>query len=298
MELSLPTVKDKPLSLQEDKKPLPFVMPLVANPNVRDPMSAPWSPVQSGPSTPVAGLAYLPAVTKFKRDNQLLGTAHTSSGLFTPLEGSGSSSPSPSDTATPEDRPGVHAETEVPVVEDDEQHLGEQATSALASPMTASPEISKVEPEVVPTGSPEDDGWGDIPRLPTPPTELVDYGGEGLPAGPVTRVFFQPESNNNVECLDTRSEANRDDDIKDSGTFPALAIDIPRGENGGAPGSNDTKPFVHTTDDTIKDLPEVTETDPFKLIGANSTVALGAAVSGNDESSIASSSPDEKRTPR
>ena len=271
-------------------------MPLVANPNVRDPMSAPWSPVQSGPSTPVAGLAYLPAVTKFKRDNQLLGTPHTSSGLFTPLEGSGSSSPSPSDTATPEDRPGVHAETEAPAVEDDEQHLGDQVTSALASPMTAPPEIPEVDPEVAPTGSPEDDSWGDIPRLPTPPTEVVDHGGEGLPTGPVTRVFFQPEeSNDNVGCLDTRSGADHDDDTKGSGTFPALAIDTPRGENGGAPGSNDTKPLVHTTDDTTKDLPEVTETDPFKLIGTNSTVASGAAVSDNDESSIASSSPDEER---
>ena len=259
-------------------------------------MSAPRSPIQSGPSTPVAGLAYLPAVTKFKRDNQLLGTAHTSSGLFTPLEGSGSSSPSPSDTATPEDRPSVHAETEVPVVEDDDQHLGEQATSALASPMTTSPETPEVEPEVVPT---EDDGWGDIPRLPTPPTEVVDHGEGGLPTGPATRVFFQPEqSNDNVGDLDVRSEVDHDDDPKDGDALPTLATDAPREESGDAPGSNVTKPFVHTTDDTTKDLPEVIETDPFKLMGNDSTVAPNPAANDDDESSIASSSPDEERTPR
>jgi hypothetical protein len=269
-------------------------MPLVANPNVRDPMSAPWSPVQSGPSTPVAGLAYLPAITKFKRDNQLLGTTHTSSGLFTPLEGSGSSSPSPSDTATPEDRPGMHAEMEVLVVEDDEQHPGEQATSVLASPMTVSPEIPEVEPEVVPAASSEADGWGDIPRLPTPPAEVVDHGEGGLPAGPVTRVFFQPESNDNVGDLDARSKA----DCEDGDALPALATDTPREEQGATPGSNDAKPSVHTTDDTTKDLAEVTETDPFKLMGNDSTIAPNAAADDNDESSIASSSPDEEETPR
>jgi hypothetical protein len=118
-------------------------------------MSAPWSPVQSGPSTPVASLAYLPAVTKFKRDNQLLGTTHTSSGLFTPLEGSGSSSPSPSDTATPEDRPGVEAETEVLVVEDDEQHPGGTGYFGVGLPDDCSPEIPEVEPEAVPAAPPK-----------------------------------------------------------------------------------------------------------------------------------------------
>lgn len=296
----MPTVKDKPLNSQEkEKESLPFIMPLVANPDVRDPMSVPWSPVQSGPSTPIAGLAYLPAVTKFKRDNQLLGTAHTNSGLFTPLEGSGSSSPSPSDTATPEDRPGVHAEMEVSVVEDDEQHLGEQATSVLASPMTTSPKVPEVETEVVPTGSSEDNGWGDILRLPTPPTETADHGEEGLSIRPVTRVFFQPEEpNSNVGDPSARYEVDRDDETKGGDALPELAMDTPREGDVDAPGSNDTKPLAHTMDNTTKGLPEVTETDPFKLVGNDNTFAPDAAASDNDDSSIASSSPDEKQTPR
>lgn len=295
----MPTVKDKPLSSQEkEKESLPFIMPLVANPDVRDPMSAPWSPVQSGPSTPIAGLAYLPAVTKFKRDNQLLGTAHTSSGLFTPLEGSGSSSPSPSDTTTPEDRPGVHAETEVPVVEDDEQHLEEQAASMLAPP-TTSPEIPEVETEVVPTSSSEDNGRGDILRLPTPPTEAADHGEEGLLIRSVTRVFFQPEEpNDNMRDPGARSETDHDVATKGGDALPELATDTRREGNVDDPGSNGTKPPAYTTDNTTKDLPEVTETEPFKLVGKDNTFVPDAAANDDDDSSIASSSPDENQTPR
>lgn len=259
-------------------------MPLVANPNVRDPMSAPWSPVQSGPPTPVAGPAYLPAVTKFKRDNQLLGTANTNSGLFTPLEGSGSSSPSPSDGATPEEL-SPSAETKITVVEEDEQHPEERATSVLASPTTALPETTEVEPEAVPASLSEGDGWGDIPRLPTPPTERED-----LPTGPVTRVFFQPEAPGDVGGLDARTEADRSGDA-----LPALVVGIPREGNGNAAGLGDVKPLFHTTHDT--DLSEVTD-DPFKLMGNNSTVAPGAATNDDDGPSIASSPPDEERTPR
>ena len=273
-------------------------MPLVANPNVRDPMSAPWSPIQSGPPTPVAGLAYLPAVTKFKRDNQLLGTAHTGSGLFTPLEGSGSSSPSPSDTTTPEVQSGANVETEAPAAEDNEQHLGEQAISILTSSITTSPGNAEVEPEVVPADPSEDDSWGDIPRLPTPPTEIMDYSEGDLLNGPVTRVFFQPDESNDMGGFDTRSEADHDNDTKDGDALPALAADTPSEEDGDAPGLSGAKSLVHTADDTT-DLPEVTEVDdPFKLMGNNSTVALGAVVNDDDGSSIASSSPDEEQTPR
>jgi len=262
-------------------------MPLIANPNVRDPMSAPWSPVQSGPSTPVTGLAYLPAVTKFKRDNQLLGTAHTSSGLFTPLEGSGSSSPSPSDTGTPEDRADAEAETEVPLVEDDEQPGEEQAAWALTSPapVTGSPEVLEVEGDYVPTGPPEDDDWGEIPRLPTPPAEIVDRVEEALPTGPTTRVFFQPseEYGGDAEDLHAQDKTDRNDNTKDRDTLPVLEVGGPREENEDAPGLNDA--LVHTM-------------DPFQLMGNNSIVAPGAVVNDNDESSIASSSPDEGETPR
>ena len=263
-------------------------MPLVANPNVRDPMSAPWSPVQSGPPTPVAGLMYLPAVTKFKRDNQLPGTTNDSSGLFTPLEGSGSSSPSPSDDgATPEDQLSPDAETEITVVEVDEQRLEERATLVLTSPTTTLLETTGVEPEAVPPSLSEGDGWGDIPRLPTPPTERED-----LPAGPVTRVFFQPEAPGDVGGLGARTGTDRDGDA-----LPALAVDTPREGNGDPSGLGDTKPLFHTTGDT--GIPKVTEPDdPFKLMGNNSTVAPGAATNDDDGSSIASSSPDEERTPR
>jgi len=283
VEFSPSVVKDKPLDTQEEQKESPpFIMPLVANPNVRDPMSAPWSPVQSGPSTPVAGLAYLPAVTKFRRDNQLLGNAHTSSGLFTPLEGSGSSSPSPIDTVTPEDRSGVDVETEAQILEDDEQHQEEQATPVPASPMTTSLEIPEVEPEDTPTGLSEDDGWGEIPRLPTPPAEITEHVESVLSTGSATRVFFQPEPSENVSGPDVR--ADRSDDTKD-GDLPVLAADILRKEKGDTPGLDTAKPLAHTTD------------DPFKLMGNNSTVVPGAAANDDDES-YASSSPGEELTPR
>lgn len=274
-------------------------MPLVANPNVRDPMSAPWSPVQSGPSTPIAGLAYLPAVTKFKRDNQLPGTSHTGSGLFTPLEGSSSSSPSPSDTATPEGRPGMDVQTEVLVDEDGEQHQ-EQATSVLSSPVTPSPEILEVESEAVPTGPSEDDDWGDIPRLPTPPAEIVDDVERDLPTGPVTRVFFQPkESSENAEGIDGLGGIDHGGSTKDYDALPAVAPDTPREENEDDPGLNDVERLVHTMDDAAKAFPGVTETnDPFKLTGNDSTVAPGAVACDNDETSVASSSSDEEETPR
>jgi hypothetical protein len=271
-------------------------MPLIANPNFRDPMSAPWSPVQSEPSTPVAALAYLPAVTRFKRDNQLLGTAQTSSGLFTPLEGSGSSSPS--DSVTPEDRADAEVEVEeVLVVENDEEPKEGQATSVLASPMTGSPEISEVEPEAIPTGSPEDDDWGEIPRLPTPPAEMVDDFEEDLPTGSATRVFFQPEEPS--EGLDARSEVDRDYNTEGGDALPMVAADVPYQENEGVPGLDDAETLVLTTDVTTKRLSEVTETvDPFKLMGNDSTVAPGAVMDDDDDSSIASSSLDEEDTPR
>lgn len=183
-------------------------MPLIANPNVRDPMSAPWSPVQSGPPTPVASLACLPAVTKFKRDNQLLDVVHSSSGLFTPLEGSGSPAPSPSDTASPEGRPGVEAETEIPVVDDDEQH------------------------NATPTGLPGDGGWEEIPRLSLPPAEIVDHVEGTLTATPATRVFFQPvKPSDSVEGFDAQSEANSDDGVRDDDGLPLIhpSVDATKG---------------------------------------------------------------------
>ena len=270
-------------------------MPLVANPNVRDPMSAPWSPIQSGPSTPAAGLAYLPAVTKFKRDNQLLGTSHTSSGLFTPLEGSGSSSPSPSDTATPEDRAGAEVETEVQIVENDEQPKEEQVTSVLASPVTGLPEIPEVEPEAVPTGPHEDDDWGEIPRLPTPPAEMIGHIERTLPSGPATRVFTQPEEPSyDANHFSTRTEADNDDDTKDSDALPVVASDTLHEENGNVPES-----LFRTPENTTKGLPEVTEADDsFKLMGNDGTVTPGVVVDDSDDSSIASCSIDEVETPR
>jgi len=293
-----PTVKDKLSDSKEtQKEPLPFIMPLIANPNVRDPMSAPWSPVQSGPSTPVAGLSYLPAVTKFKRDNQLLGTAHTNSGLFTPLEGSGSSSPSPSDTTTPEDRAGAEPETELLVVEIDEQPEEEQATSVSTSPMPSSQEILEVEPEAVPIGPPEDDDWGEIPRLPTPPAEMVDLVEGALPAGPATPVFVQPvESIGNDDGSGVLTTANHDGDTEKDGAPPAIAEGVPR--------SNDADPLFNKISNTNESLAEFTETDdPFKLMGNDSTIAPGAVADDNDASSIASSSitsssVDEEETPR
>jgi len=272
-------------------------MPLIANPNVRDPMSAPWSPIQSGPSTPVAGLSYLPAVTKFKRDNQLLGTAHTSSGLFTPLEGSNSTSPSPSDPTTPEDRTGADIETDVVVIEIDEQPKEEQVTSVSASPVPASPGILEVEPEAPPTGPPEGDDWEEIPRLPTPPAEMVDHVEGALTAGPATPVFVQPaESSGNIRGHCVLTEADRDGDTEGDDAPPAIAED--------APISDDADSLFHKTDEVTKCLPEVTETDdPFKLMGNDSTIAPGAVANDDDDSSIASSSItsssiDEEETPR
>ena len=272
-------------------------MPLVANPNVRDPMSAPWSPVQSGPPTPVACLSYLPAVTKFKRDNQLLGTAHTSSGLFTPLEGSGSSSPSPSDTTTPEDRTGVEVETELLVVEIDEQPKEEQATSVSPSPTPGPPGIPEVEPEVSPTGPPEDDDWEEIPRLPTPPAEMMDRLEGAFPAGPATPVFVQPvESSGNVAGPGSLTEAGRDSDTEKDDALPAIPEDVPR--------FNDIDPLFHKTGNTTKSPPEVTEPDdPFKLMGNDSSIAPDAVADDDDDSSavsssLTSSSIDEEETPR
>jgi len=293
-----PTVKDKLSDSKEaQREPLPFIMPLVANPDVRDPMSAQWSPVQSGPSTPVAGLSYLPAVTKFKRDNQLLGTTHTSSGLFTPLEGSGSSSPSPSDTTTPEDRAGAVAEAEVLVVEIGEQPEEEQATSVSASPVPHSQGILEVEPEAAPAGPPEDDDWGEIPRLPTPPAEMVDLVEGALPAGPATPVFVQPvEPSGNDEGRGTLTMADHDGDTKKDGAPPAIAEGVPR--------YNDADPSPYKTRNANKSIREVTETDdPFQLMGNDSTIAPGAVADDNDASSIASSSItsssiDEEETPR
>jgi hypothetical protein len=162
--------------------------------------------------------------------------------------------------------------------------------------MAGSPEIPEVEPEAVPTG----DGWEEIPRLPTPPAEIVDHVEGALPTGPATRVFFQPkEPSNNVEGLDVRTEADYDGDSKDGDALPAVAAGSPHEGNEDASGLNDVEPLVRTTDDTTKGLPEVTETDdPFKLMGNDSTVAPGAVVNDNDDSSIASSSLDEEETPR
>lgn len=293
-----PTIKDKPSDSKEtQKESLPFIMPLIANPDVRDPMSAPWSPVQSGPSTPIAGLSYLPAVTKFKRDNQLLGTVHTSSGLFTPLEGSGSSSPSSSDTTTPEDRAGAGAETELLVVEIDEQPEEERATSVPTSPMPGSHGVLEVEPEAAPTGPPEDDDWGEIPRLPTPPAEMVGLVEGALPAGPATPVFVQPmEFSGNAEVLSVLTTADHRGDTGKDDLPPTIAEGISR--------SNDADPLFHNTDNTDKRFSEVTEMDdPFKLMGNDSTIAPGAVTDDNDASSIASSSVtsssiDEEEPPR
>lgn len=291
---------DKPSDSTEPQKgPLPFIMPLIANPNVRDPMSAPWSPVQSGPSTPIAGQSYLPAVAKFKRDNQLLGTAHTSSGLFTPLEGSGSSSPSPSDITTPEDRASAGVDTEVSVVEDDERPKDEQASPVSGSPIAGSPEIPEVEPEDVLAGPPEDDDWGEIPRLPTPPAEIVDRVEESFPTDSATRVFTQPEEPyGGIVVLDTPTEAHRTYVTNVDNTLLVVVADTPHEGNEDAPGLDDVKPLLCQTNGATKDLPEVTETDdPFKLLGNDSAIAPGAVASDSDESSIASSFLDEDETP-
>ena len=293
-----PTVKDKPSDSEEaQKEPLPFIMPLIANPNVRDPMSAPWSPVQSGPSTPVAGLSYLPAVTKFKRDNQLLGIVPTNSGLFTPLEGSGSSSPSSSDTTIPEYRAGAEARTEVLVVEIDEQPEEEQSTSASVSPVPDSRGILEVEPAATPTGPPEDDDWGEIPRLPTPPAEMVDLVEGALSAGPATPVFAQPvESSGHDEGFGVPAMAHHDGDTEKDCALPAIAEGVQR--------FNGADALFHKTDNTNRSLTGVTETDDlFKLMGNDSTIAPGAVSDDNDASSIASSSItsssiDEEETPR
>lgn len=292
-----PNVKDEPLYSQEaQKKHLPFVMPLVANPNVRDPMSVPRSPAQSGPSTPVGNLAYLPAVTRFKRDNQLLAAAHSNSGLFTPLEGSGSSSPSPSDTATPEDPTCAEVETEAPTVDDSGQHRKEWAASVAVSPIRDSPDVGDVEHQAIPTGPPEDDDWGEIPLLPRLPVEIVDHV-EGTPATvPATRVFFQPEAPDyNVGGSDVRSEADRD-----GCASLMVAADASHEERcQDTQGLNNLEPSVHLTDHTARDLPESTDADhPFKLMGNSSAIPTDAVTNDDDASSISSSSPDEEQAPR
>lgn len=253
-------------------------MPLIANPDVRDPMSAPWSPVQSGPSTPVAGVACLPAVTKFKRDNQLLGVPHSSSGLFTPPDGSGSSSPSPSDTATPEDRPSMEVETEMPVAGDDGRHQEGQTTPMVAPPASGSPEVQGVESNAIPADLSEDGGWEEVPRLSMPPIETADHLEGTLTAVPTAREFFQPvESSDNV-VEDVPRKGNQCQDVQ---------------------GLGNPKPLVYPSDDTTKDdLEEVIETDdPFKFMGDSSAVTPGAVANNDDVSSISSSPPDEK-TPR
>ena len=254
-------------------------------------MSAPWTPVQSGPPTPVDILACLPAVTKFKRDNQLLGVTHSSSGLFTPLDGS-SSSPSPSDTVTPEDRPGVGIETEMPVIDDDERHREGRTTSMVGSPATGSPEIKEVESSAIPAGLPKNGSREEVPRLSMPPAEILDHVEGTHTAVPTTRVFFQPvEPSDNVVDFDARSEANPDDGVRDDNVLPTVAADTPRKETQYQDGRGLDKPLVHPSWDTMKDLSEVTETDdPFKLTG-------NAVTNDDDVSSIRSSSPDEK-TPR
>jgi hypothetical protein len=235
-------------------------MPLIANPNVRDPMSVQWSPVQSGPPTPVAGPECLPAATKFKRDNQLLGAAHSSSGLFTPLEGSGSSSPSPSDTATPEDPPVAEVEPEIPAVKDNGRHREGQATSMVALPVSEPPEIQVVESTVI---HPEGCDWGEVPRLSIPPVEVEDHA-EGTPAAvPAARVFFQPaEPGDNVDGFDARSEASPGDGFRVDDNL------LRKGKQcQDARGSDKPKP---------------------------STVAPGALANDSDASSISSPSSDEK----
>lgn len=290
------TLKDE-LSISQgaQKNPLPFVMPLVANPNVRDPMSAPWSPVQSEPSTPVASLLYLPAVTKFKRENQLPGVVHSSSGLFTPLEGSGSSSPSPSDTATPEDRPEGQVEAEALSADDDGQRREEPATCVVVRNL---PDIQGAEPEATPV-SPHDGDWEEIPRLPELPAETVDHVVATPPAA--TRVFFQPvEFNDDAEDIGARSETDPDNGAQDVDTPRAvvadshheegLAQDVQRQDN--------PEPSVHPSD-TRNDPPKVIETEnPFKLVENNCVAAPGTVTNDNDVPSVSPPSPDEEKTPR
>ena len=225
------TVKHKLFNSQEaQKKSPPFVMPLIANPNVRDPMSAPRSPDQSGPSTPITSLVYPPAVAKFKRDNQLLGVTHSSSGLFTPLEGSGSSSPSPSDTVTPEDQSGAEIEIETPVLDDDGQRREEQTSPNVVSPARVSPEFQDVETNAIPTCPPKGGGWEGVARLPMPPAEIVNRLEGTSTAVPATQVFFQPvEASGNVEGSDTRGEVNPDGVRND--VSPVIVADALRKEN-------------------------------------------------------------------
>lgn len=269
-------------------------MPLVANPNVRDPMSAPWSPVQSGPPTPVASVAYLPAVTKFKRDNQLVGVAHSSSGLFTPLEGSGSSSPSPSDTATPEDQPGGEDQTEGPGVDGEGKDREGRATSVVVSPIGD----QCVKPEAILANPPEDGNCEEIPRLQKLPDDTMD---PVITTPTATKVFCQPvESNGNVEGLRARSEADPDDSQYGDG-IPVIVADSPREEEQcqGVRGLDDSEPSVSPADATAKDLLEVTEADEIsELMGNNSTVAPGTVTDDDDASSICPSSPDGDQTPR
>lgn len=269
-------------------------MPLVANPNVRDPTSATRSPVQSGPSTPVVNPAYLPAVTKFKRDNQLLGVTHSSSGLFTPLEGSGSSSPSPSDTATPEDRPNMEVETEIPVVDDDERHREGSTTSMVAPPTNGSPDIQDVESNAAPTNLPEDGDWEEVPRLSMPPDEVADHAEPTLTAVPATRVFFQPgEPSDRVEGFDAQGKADSGDDVPDDGDLPHKSKQCQDTQ-----GLHNPKHLVRPSDDIAKDLLEITETgDHFKPTGDNNTVNSGVTADDDDLSSLSSYSSDEK-TPR
>ena len=270
-------------------------MPLVANPNVRDPMSAPWSPVQSEPSTPVASLAYLPAVTKFKRGNQLPGFAHSSSGLFTPLEGSGSSSPSPSDTATPEDRPDRQVEAEGLPADDDGQHREESATRVVVRNLL---DIQGAEPEATPV-SPHDGDWEEIPRLPELPAETVDHVVATPPVA--TRVFFQPvESNDDAEDIGARSETNPDNGAQDADTPPVVVADSCRGEGLAQDIQRPDNPelSVHSLD-TTNDPPKVIETEnPFKLVEDNRAAAPGAVTNDNDVPSVCPPSPNEEKTPR
>ena len=244
-------------------------------------MSAPWSPAPSGPPTPVTSLAYLPGVTKFKRDNQLSGVTH-GSGLFTPLEGSGSSSPSPSGTMTPEDP--VVAEVETVVDDDQRYQVEERITSAVVSPTNGSSNLYGVEADVVPLGSPQGDDWEEVPRLSVPPAETLDHLEGTLAAIPATRVFFQPESGENVEGLDAQSGAGRDDDIRSSDVLPVTAADTPPKEeqHQGARELDKQEPLVRPTD------------DPFKLMEHNRVIAPDTAPSDHE----VSSSPGEEQTPR
>lgn len=253
-------------------------MPLIANPNVRDPMSAPWSPIQSGPSTPIANLESLPIATKFKRDGQLLGVAH-GSGLFTPLEGSGSSSPSPSDTATPEDRPITEVELVVPAVDDNGRHQEVKTNSVKASPASASPEIQDVESTPI---LPKDCGWGEASRLPIPPVEAVDHVEETPAAVLAARVSFPSvKPGDNVDAFNARSKAGPDESARDDDNLSR--------------GFDNLKPLVQPSGDAAKCLSEVTEAgDPFKLMGNNSTVAPGAVANDDGAPPISPSSPDEE----